>query len=47
MEEQWWYAIAVANSDVMIVKHGFRTSIAQVQIWTGSELAAAVIYRGS
>ena len=45
MEEQWWYAMAVAN-DVMIVKHSFRSSITQVLNRTGSELAGADIYSG-
>ena len=47
MEEQWWYAITVENSDVMIASHSFGTTIAQVLNRTDSRLAAAVIYRGS
>ena len=47
MEEQWWYAMAVAKSDVNIAMHSFGTSIAQVLNRTDTRLAAAVIYRGS
>ena len=47
MEEQWWYAIALANSDVIIAWYSFRTIIVQVQNRTDSELVGALIYSGN
>ena len=47
MDEQWWYAIALANSDVIIAWYTCRTIIVQVQNRTDSDLVGALIYSGS